>query len=383
VRIFCVLPDTPNSAIASSLWRRNLHDPLVALGHDTVLWDGGLQALWDLDPAAPSTEAPRTRFTEAFVAAVDGAHRDRPLDLILTYLSDNHLRPDAIDHVREQVAPIVNFSCNNIHQFHLVARNARHFSVCLVPEAEALDRYRGAGARPVFFPMAANPDVYAPQDVPVIYDASFAGQRYGDRTRAVLALNEAGIATQAFGPGWAATGGAGDGSGGTLARLVRLAGATLRGRDLRLAIADRRAWNRLRARHGDKLHASIRDEEYLALFSRSRICLGFLTVGDTHRTREPLRQVRLREFEAPMSGAFYVTGWIEELALHYEIGREIVCYRSQEELVDLCRYYLAHPDERERIRRAGRERALRDHTWQRRFTDLFAELKRMEILQQR
>ena len=106
-------------------------------------------------------------------------------------------------------------------------------------------------------------------------------------------------------------------------------------------------------------------------------------LGDTHRTLRPRRQVRLREFEATMAGAFYLTGWIEELADLYEIGKEIVCYRSRAELTDLARWYLAHDDAREAVRRAGHARALRDHTWQRRFEDLFAEMKRRGITSRR
>jgi spore maturation protein CgeB len=124
----------------------------------------------------------------------------------------------------------------------------------------------------------------------------------------------------------------------------------------------------------------VSDEEYVRLYSASRISLGFSIVGDTHRTLRPQRQVRLREFEGPMSGAFCLTGFMEELGYHYEIGREIVCYRSAAELVDLARHYLAHDTERERIRRAGHARALRDHTWHRRFQALFADLRARGVL---
>ncbi|MCK4826027.1 glycosyltransferase family 1 protein, partial [bacterium] len=34
-------------------------------------------------------------------------------------------------------------------------------------------------------------------------------------------------------------------------------------------------------------------------------------------------------------------------------------------------YYMSNDIERERIARAGYERAIRDHTWQRRFEDFF------------
>jgi hypothetical protein len=382
VRIFLALHRSPNPAFTSDLWKDNLHDPLVAMGHDVVLWGEGIEPLFDLDPDDPSTADPRARFTERFLAAVEGANRARRLDLVITYLSDSHLEPVALDHVRERVAPVLNFFCNNVHQFHLVRRNARHYTACLVPEAEALPRYREAGAEAIFFPMAANPDRYHPIDTPYRYAATFSGQRYGDRTSSILALREGGVDAHAFGQHWAQASGAGAASGpargpGLLARAAQLA---LGGRNVLQAARDRRDWDRLRASHSGALHGPVTDEEYVALFSESRISLGFLILGDTHRTSRPLRQIRLREFEATMAGAFYVTGWLDELSLHYEIGREIVCYRSREELVERCRYYLAHDEERERIRRAGHERALRDHTWRRRFEGLFADLARRGVV---
>ncbi|HYM80022.1 MAG TPA: glycosyltransferase [Candidatus Limnocylindria bacterium] len=382
MRIFLAIPFSPHPGFSSNLWKANLHDSLVAMGHDVVLWKEDLLPLYDLDPDAPGTVPVRDAFGGRFVAAVENAHRQRPLDLVLTYFSDSHVLPSVVDTVRERV-PVLNFFCNNVHQFHLVRRIAPRFSFCLVPEREALASYRAAGARPVFFPMAANPAVYRPLGLPQTLDVAFAGQRYADRARGLLALREGGIDAHAFGMGWPfarpgePTPPGVQGSGlGPIGEAARLLAAALRGRNPFLAVRDRLAWRTLCARHPASLHGPVADDEYVALFSRSRISLGFLLVGDTHRTRRPLRQVRLREFEGPMAGAFYVTEWFEELAEHYEIGREIVCYRSHEELVDLCRYYLAHPDERERIRRSGHERARRDHTWQRRFENLFESLRR-------
>ena len=390
MRLFLAAARSPNPAFTSDIWKANLHDPLAAMGHDVVLWDGGINPLFDLDPDAPATAVARGRFTEQFLEAVHAAHRERALDLVFTYLSDSHLEPSAIDSVRDRTAPIVNFFCNNGHQFHLARRNARHFDRCLVPEAEALPAYRAAGATPVFFPMAANPALYRPADgAAPRYDATFAGQRYAERAGSILALREAGVDAHAFGSNWiplgaapGLAGGVGDivPAGGPWRTLARAVSMTLRGRNPLVAARDRREWNRLRTRHAAALHGPASDEGYVALFSESRISLGFLLLGDTHRTLRPLRQVRLREFEGPMAGAFYLTGWIEELALHYEIGKEIVCYRTREEMVDLCRYYLAHESEREAIRRAGHARARRDHTWQRRFEGLFETLRRGGVL---
>jgi hypothetical protein len=381
VRIFLAIPISPHPGILSSIWKSNLHDPLVEMGHEVVLWDEDLLPGYDLDPEAATTAPVRAAFSERLVAAVEAAHRAGPLGLVLTYLSDGHVEPEAVRQLRERVGPVINFFCNNVHQFHLVRRIAAGFTACLVPEREALENYRIAGARAIFFPMAANPTIYRPLEVAQSYEATFAGQRYADRAAAILALCQGGVDAKAFGVGWAPATDDDDASGGgPLAGAGRALAATLRGRNPFIAARDRMAWRTLCDRHPGSVHGPVPDDEYIALFSRSKISLGFLVLGDTHRTWRTMRQVRLREFEGPMAGAFYLTGWLDELAEHYEIGREIVCYRSHAEMVDLCRHYLAHPEERERIRRAGHERALRSHTWRHRFGKLFDMLRDEGVL---
>ena len=106
------------------------------------------------------------------------------------------------------------------------------------------------------------------------------------------------------------------------------------------------------------------------------LCLWFVWPNETQAADLKLafEQIRLRDFEVPMSGGFYLVEHQEELREFFEIGREIETYRSREELLDKISFYLGHDAERERIRRAGRERCLRDHTWQRRFDAAFREI---------
>jgi len=59
----------------------------------------------------------------------------------------------------------------------------------------------------------------------------------------------------------------------------------------------------------------------------------------------------------------------------FEPDKEVIVYRNQHELLDKVRYYLTHPEQGERVRQAGRARALRDHTYQQRFETLFAQLR--------
>jgi hypothetical protein len=109
-------------------------------------------------------------------------------------------------------------------------------------------------------------------------------------------------------------------------------------------------------------------------FSQSRLSLGFATAGESHMAARRLTHLRLREFEAPMSGALYLTEHQEELREYFEPGTDLVTYTDRDDLLDKVRYYLAHQELAERVRRAGLERARCEHTWQHRFRALFTEL---------
>jgi spore maturation protein CgeB len=121
-------------------------------------------------------------------------------------------------------------------------------------------------------------------------------------------------------------------------------------------------------------HGFCTDDDLVRIYNRAKIALGFGVQPTADFGTRPTFQVRLRDFEAPMCGTFYLTEHQEELAEFFEIGREIETFRSQDELLDKARFYLAHDEPRERIRRAGHARALRDHTWQNRMTAVLKAL---------
>ena len=97
---------------------------------------------------------------------------------------------------------------------------------------------------------------------------------------------------------------------------------------------------------------------------RSQINLGMGGIGYS----EWLTNVKGRDFEIPCTGGgMYLTSYNADLALHFDIGREIVCYRTNDEMIELIRYYLNHPEDAAQIARQGRERCLREHRWMHRY----------------
>jgi len=104
--------------------------------------------------------------------------------------------------------------------------------------------------------------------------------------------------------------------------------------------------------------------DVVEIFNRSCINLGMGGIGYSER----LTNLKARDFEIPgTGGGVYVTSFNPDLAQHFIIGEEILCYRNREEMLELIRYYLARPDEAREIARRGRERCLREHRWLHRY----------------
>jgi spore maturation protein CgeB len=90
--------------------------------------------------------------------------------------------------------------------------------------------------------------------------------------------------------------------------------------------------------------------------------------------RPAITQMKLRDFEVPACGGFYLVEQAPDYDGLFERGREVETWRTVGELIDKIRYYLDHENERAAIAAAGRQRALREHLWTHRFAALFSEL---------
>lgn len=71
----------------------------------------------------------------------------------------------------------------------------------------------------------------------------------------------------------------------------------------------------------------------------------------------------MRLFEATGCGALLITDYKDNLHELFEIGKEVVVYRSPEECAALIRYYLDNSDEAAAIAKAGQTRTLTCHTY--------------------
>jgi spore maturation protein CgeB len=404
MRIFCAIRHSRNpERCYGGLWSANFYPALRDMGHEII------ESQTDLLPASRFMDIPgsftreekevRARTTEQILAEVRAAHLRGSINLFLSYFYNAHFDPAGFDELRRLGIPSVNFYCNSIYQFNLVDAVATKADFAWHPEKDARQSYLGIGANPVWVQMAADPGVYRP--IPAIRrlpKACFVGQRYGDRDRWLAFLIRAGVPVEIYGTGWKCSAGAdpSPNSGMKESKSVYL------GRQKPvpgswqsyLAVArhnvDLAGFSRgvLRSAHQLKYRRETRAltpliassargpaKDVSTVFAAHDVCLNFSNVWSDGRPCSRLvPHIRLRDFEAPMSRTCYLTGHSDEITEFYDVGREIDTYRSPEELVDKARFYLQNSDAAETLREAGYRRALRDHTWKRRFEELFQKI---------
>lgn len=94
-------------------------------------------------------------------------------------------------------------------------------------------------------------------------------------------------------------------------------------------------------------------------------------------TNAGYENVKVGLFEAMACNQVVLTSYMEELQYYFEIGKEILCYKSEDELLELVEYYLAHEEELEAIRRAGYQRFLLEHTYIHRWNSVLVHIYQM------
>lgn len=94
-------------------------------------------------------------------------------------------------------------------------------------------------------------------------------------------------------------------------------------------------------------------------------------IGLNLLTRENRDLTNLRLYEIPACGAFQLCERTDAVRAAFEEGKEIECFGSLEELIDKCRFYVAHEDARRAVSGAGYRRlAHGGHTYVDRMTSL-------------
>jgi hypothetical protein len=309
-------------------WHIHLYDDLQILGPVTEFDYVALGYDWsEFYKANSAGRLRRHEMNAQIIPAIEKANRRRPVDWAFVYASGLEISAQVVSEIEERFGiPTVSMCLDDKQSWegpwmddHRAGQIdiARVFDLCWTSAKVATGWYLAEGGSPIYLPEGCNPKIYRPlpikRDIPV----SFMGNRYGFRASTVRFLRKYGIPIRTYGNGW-----------GT-----------------------RNVWG----------------EEAAEVFCRSQINLGMGGIGYS----EELTNVKTRDFEVPCTGGgIYVTSFNPDLALHFDLGKEIVCYGSRDEMLELIRYYLDRTDEANEISRAGRARCLAEHRWLHRYVKI-------------
>lgn len=250
------------------------------------------------------------------------------IDMLFGQMMAMYVSADALKHIQKMGIITINISMDD--RLPALWKSKRGMmkgggglvdglDLVLTTSKEACQRYMILGCPSIYWPLASDPNIFHPLGIRNI-DVCFVGSRYGIRDKVIRALINSGIRVEAFGPGW----------------------------------------------QNGKISAS----DISTLFGKSKIVLGIGTVG--HST--DVYTLKLRDFDATMSGALYVTHRNPDLIELFKEDEEIVCYKSIDEVVTKVHYYLNNDFRREQIAQAGMKKAITYHTWDKRFAELFGIL---------
>jgi hypothetical protein len=99
-------------------------------------------------------------------------------------------------------------------------------------------------------------------------------------------------------------------------------------------------------------------EEYAKAAQLSKVFLAFDAMPNIRKS------MSARMYTAVGCGAFYLCQHVEGIEEVLLPGKEIVTFQSEQEMIDMIRYYLKNDKERKRIAETGRGRILKDHTYE-------------------
>lgn len=249
---------------------------------------------------------------------VEKVTSENKIDVIVCYLSGHSTTPKILEKIKSYGIPMVNEALDDERKF--VSRRGKdglrrglrdvckYFDLSLTTSKSALIKYIVEGGNPMYKDYAGNEKIYKKLDLPKEYDVGFIGASYGIRGEYVKYLQENGFNVFAKGNGW------------------------------------------------ENGFAS--NEEMIEVFNKSKIVLGFATVGKN----DDIFILKGRDFEVPLTGSFYLTSYHKELEEYFEIGKDIGVYSSKSDLLEKVKYYLENEDERETIAQNCYKKCLEKYT---------------------
>jgi len=307
----------------SSLNKKAFYDNFIELGYDiTPVW-------YDED------------VDDLQIRLLQLADELKP-DMIFFILQKQQIKKETLKTLQEKNNFLVNFFGDDQWRFDLYSKYyANYFNVCITTDKFSVDKYKAIGQKNIIRSQWASLKSKI-KHIGVIYkyDVSFVGGANSYRKWFVYELEKRGIKVACFGDRW---------------------------KNGRVSYSEMEE-----IFSTSKINLNISNS---AQFDIRYLLSSPINILSTLKSRKNISQTKARNFEIPNQGGFELTEYVPSLEDYFELGKEIICYKDIDEVVMLIKYYLRHDNEREVIKKAGVERARRDHSFKNRVADFMIEIE--------
>jgi hypothetical protein len=286
------------------------------------------------------------------------------IDVFLCYLYPGQINTGALNEIKKEGIPCINFYCDHVRELEKVPREFRAFDLIWVPEYEALPMYQNAGVKYINLPMPmwVEPKYRQAIGSKEILEVSFIGSKDLYREQLLGEVLHKGLPLNIRGNGWLGTSDAESATPSSVYRKLMNQIRFIKDKSVKALIIksiQKKQQLQLLPINEYAIKPIPDFEEYIAINQSSAVTLGINRVPSFKRTHtHPLVYSRLRDIEAPMLGACYLTEYCDGLDHLYDLGKEIYAYKSTDELVAKARELLLDKQKRDKLRDKGRHKAL-------------------------
>ena len=290
--------------------------------------------------------------------------KNNKVEIFLSYLYPQQIDVSAVKEIKKLGIFCINFYCDNVRDFTSVPKEFNIFDLNWVPEYKAIPMYKRANVPFVNLPMPMWVDFkYRNPSSIENTNISFIGSRDIQRQLLFETLAAKDIEIDIFGAGW--------NSNTEINVEINTNNFSEKIYNQYDFIVNNGLYafkNKIMSKKynkglSPKLQALIRNKptfsDYVDITRNSMITIGVNRYPSyQHPILRPNTYSRLRDIEAPMLGACYLTEWTEGLDDMYEIGYEIETYHNENDFIEKSKELEKNPIKRKALRVNGQKKAL-------------------------
>lgn len=374
------LQSSKNHSIpAYSFWEYYIKNGIQEAGYQ---WAECPEADWALG-LVPMNKNEHQKWKQDIWEKTVGWLKENPADLFLSYLYPGQVDESAIKEIQKMGIPCVNFFCDNVREFKKAPAGFNVFNLNWVPEYNALNLYKKAGYSYINLPMP----MWVDPKYRIVKDETnrqviFIGSKDIQRLllfENVVKLNPA-IPLVIYGNGWENEDQPfSSNQDYSLSKKIAFNFNFIKDEGF-LSFSRKIQQHNINSGLSNVLNTKTNlpplFEEYNSLTAESMITLGVNRYPSfKFSLLQPNTYSRLRDIEAPMLGACYLTEWTEGIEQLYFIGDEIETYNSPDELVEKVKELQTDAKKRKELKSNGQQRALNDHSIGKSLNQILQKLK--------